>query len=124
MFEFSNTFIWVSMFAIAAAVVNGLGILAIIKYREWAERSKSYFMCFAAGMLISSSLILTLPKAIQKNVYAGLFALFGFLFMFFSNKLIKYYTKKKEVAFGITAVEGIGIHSFIDGIIYAVTFQF
>jgi len=123
-FEYSNTFIWVSIFAIAAAVVNALGIWAITKYKKWAEKSKSYFMCFAAGMLISSSLILTLPKAIQQNAYAGVIALFGFLFMFFSNKLIKHYTKKKEVVFGITAIEGIGIHSFVDGIIYAVTFQF
>ena len=85
MLEFSNTFIWVSIFAISAAVVNALGIWAIIRHREWAEQSKSYFMCFAAGMLISSSLILTLPKAIEKNAYAGVTALFGFLFMFFSS---------------------------------------
>jgi len=50
-------------------------------------------------------------------------ALFGFLFMFFSNELIKRYTHKKTLAFGITALEGIGIHSFIDGIIYTVTFK-
>ena len=124
MVESSNTFIWVAMFAIAAAIVNGLGILAIMKYENWAKRLKSYFMCFAAGMLISTSLILTLPKAIQKNVYAGAFALLGFLFMFFSNKLIEHYVKKGDMAFGITATEGIGIHSFIDGAIYAITFQF
>ena len=43
--------------------------------------------------------------------------------MFFSNRLIKYRTKQDELAFGITALEGIGIHSFIDGIIYSVTFS-
>lgn len=111
----TNTFIWIAGFAFLAALVNGLGILAIFKYREWAEKAKTYFMCFAAGLLISTSLMLALPNAIQKNFYAGFVALIGFLFMFFSNKIIKYFTKKKTLAFGLTAAEGIGVHSFIDG---------
>jgi len=119
----SNTFIWISVFAILAALVNSLGILAIFKYKKWAEKAKTYFMCFAAGILISVPLMLTLPMAIEKNFYAGFIALAGFLFMFFSNKLIRYYTKDKAFAFGITAAEGIGIHSFIDGIVYTVTFS-
>ena len=123
MFELSNTFIYIASFAAASALINSLGILAIFRNREWAEKAKTYFMCFAAGMLVSTPLLLTLPTAIGKNFYAGFMALFGFLFMFFSNELIKRYTHKKTLAFGITAVEGIGIHSFIDGIIYTVTFK-
>ena len=80
-------------------------------------------MCFAAGVLISSPLIMAFPEALQKNSYAGFAALAGFIFMFFSNKLIKYKTKQEELAFGITAIEGIFIHSLIDGIIYAVIFS-
>jgi zinc transporter ZupT len=114
---------WIAGFALVATLVNGLGILAIFRYQEWAERAKTYFMCFAAGILISTPLILALPKAIQSNFYAGFVALIGFLFMFFSNVVIKHYTREKELAFGITAAEGIGIHSFIDGIIYTVTFK-
>jgi len=123
MFEFSRTFIYIASFAIMAALVNGFGILTIFKHRKWAEKAKTYFMCFAAGILISTSLSLALPKAIEKNFYAGFIALVGFLFMFFSNELIKHYTHKETLAFGITAVEGIGIHSFIDGITYTVTFK-
>jgi ZIP family zinc transporter len=123
MFELSNTFIYIASFAVASALINSLGILAIFRNREWAEKAKTYFMCFAAGMLVSTPLLITLPTAIGKNFYAGFMALFGFLFMFFSNELIKRYTNKKTLAFGITAVEGIGIHSFIDGIIYTVTFK-
>jgi len=118
-----NTFIWIAVFAILAALVNGLGIIAIYKYRKWAEKAKIYFMCFAAGMLISIPLMLTLPRAIEKNSYAGFVALAGFLFMYLSNKIIRYKTKEKTLTFGMTAAEGIGIHSLIDGIIYTVTFQ-
>lgn len=119
----SETFAWIAIFAILAALVNGLGIFVIYKYARWAEKAKTYFMCFAAGVLISTPLILALPQAIQKNFYAGAMALLGFLFMFFSNELIKLVTKKEVLAFGIVAAEGIGIHSFIDGVIYTVTFS-
>lgn len=118
-----STFTWIAVFAIGAAVVNGIGIWVIFKKRKWAEKTKIYFMCFAAGVLLSSSMIIAFPQAIEKNRYAGFATLIGFLFMFFSNQLIKYKTKQKELAFGITAVEGIGIHSFIDGITYSVAFS-
>lgn len=119
----SDTFTWIAVFAILAAIINGFGILVLHRYREWAGKAKTYFMCFAAGVLISTPLMLALPQAIQKNFYAGIMALVGFLFMFFSNELIKNLTQKKVLAFGIVAAEGIGIHSFIDGIIYTVTFS-
>jgi zinc and cadmium transporter len=121
--ETSSSFLWITTFAFASALINGLGILSIIKYRQLAEKSLSYFMCFAAGILISTPLILALPNAVLFNSYAGFTALGGFLVMFFSNNLIKYYTKQRELTFGLVAAEGIGIHSFIDGIIYSVTFS-
>lgn len=117
-----NTFLWVAIFALAAMLVNSIGIWAIYKHQEWAKRNKEYFMCFAAGVLIASPLIMAFPQAIAKNANAGLAALSGFVFMFFSNKLIQYRTKQEELAFGITAIEGIAIHSLLDGIIYSVTF--
>jgi len=122
MFEFS-TFTWIAIFAISAAVINGLGILTIYKNREWAEKTKTYFMCFAAGVLISVPLMSAFPEAVEKNHNAGFFALIGFLFMFFSNKIIQHKTKQKSLAFGITAMQGIAIHSFVDGMIYAVAFN-
>lgn len=120
--EFS-TFIWISIFAITSLIVNGLGILAIYNKRDWAEQTKEYFMCFAAGILISSALIMTLPEALEETHYAGLAALGGFLFMYFSNEFIKHKTSQKELAFGITAVLGILIHSFMDGVVYTITFN-
>lgn len=118
-----STFAWVAIFALSAMLVNSLGIWIVYKNKEFAEKSKEYFMCFAAGALISSPLIIAFPQAIEKTPYAGLAALSGFVFMFFSNKFIKYKTSQPSVAFGITALEGIGLHSFIDGIIYSVAFS-
>jgi len=119
----NHVFLWIALFSLSAMIVNGLGIWVIYKNKDWAEKNKEYFMCFAAGVLISAPLIMAFPQAIQKNKDAGLAALFGFVFMFLSNRYIKHKTKQEELAFGITALEGIGIHSIIDGIIYTVTFS-
>lgn len=121
--EGENVFIWIVGFALSAAFVNSLGILTIFLYKDWAQKAKTYFICLAAGMLISTPLMLSLPSALEKNGNAGFAALAGFLFMFFSNRLIRHRTKEDPLAFGITAVEGIGIHSLVDGIIYVVTFK-
>jgi ZIP family zinc transporter len=74
-------------------------------------------------MLISTPLMLALPNALKKSSNAGFFALAGFLFMVFSNKFIRHRTKEEPLAFGVTAVEGIAIHSLVDGVIYVVTFE-
>lgn len=118
-----NDFSLIAIFAFAAMAVNSAGIWLLYKNKIWAEKNKEYFMCFAAGILISSSLIMAFPQASEKNPGAGIAALGGFVFMFFSNRLIRHRTKQTELAFGITAIEGIGIHSFIDGAIYSVTFS-
>jgi zinc and cadmium transporter len=67
-----NTFILISAFAIGAMLVNSLGIWILYKNREWAGKIKDYCMCFAAGILISSPLIMALPQAIQKKHLRGI----------------------------------------------------
>ncbi len=118
-----SSFTWIAIFSLSAMIVNSLGILAIYKNQHWAEKLKEYCMCFAAGVLIASPLIMAFPQSLQKSRYAGYVALLGFLFMYISNKIIKKITKQKELAFGITAVEGILIHSLLDGVVYTVTFS-
>lgn len=55
------------------------------------------------------------PERDRENPCAGFSALTGFLFMFLSNDLIKRRTGEATLAFGVTAAEGIGIHSLVDG---------
>jgi zinc transporter ZupT len=118
-----TSFAWVAIFAVSAAIINAMGIWAVYKNKAWSDKAKNFFICFAAGVLITTPLVFAFPNAVDNSPYAGFAALAGFLFMYFSNQIIKNRTKQKELAFGITAVEGIGIHSFVDGVIYAVTFS-
>ncbi|MGM0605990.1 MAG: ZIP family metal transporter [Halobacteriota archaeon] len=116
-------FYWIATFAIIAAVVNAAGIVAIFQHRAWAERSLPYLMCFAAGILLTTPLLHALPNAISRTPDAGYSALLGFLFMYLSNEVLKRKTGEETLAFGVTAAEGIGIHSLVDGIVYTVTFN-
>ena len=118
-----STFGWITVFAVASALVNALGILAVMRHTEKAKGLKDYFMCFAAGVLITTPLLLAFPNALNSNSNAGFLALSGFLFMLFSNRAIEYLTQEETVAFGVTAAQGIGIHSLVDGVIYTVTFK-
>ena len=118
-----NPFAWAATFAIAAMLVNTLGIWLVYRFRQHAEKAKEKVMCFAAGVLIASALIMTFPEAMNHSQWGGLAALGGFIFMFFSNRLIRHQTGQAELAFGITALQGIGIHSLVDGVTYSVTFS-
>lgn len=119
----TSNFKWIAIFAISAMVINSIGIFVIYKHKDWALANKEHFMCFAAGMLIASSLMVALPEAVSESKWAGLAALVGFIFMYFSSRIAQKVTNSKEAAFGVTALEGIGIHSFMDGVIYSVTFS-
>ena len=57
-----GTFAWIALFAFLAAFVNSLGILMVFRYRERVEKIMAYLMCFAAGVLISTPLMLALPR--------------------------------------------------------------
>ena len=93
----SNTFSLIALFALSAMVVNSIGIWVIYKNKQWVDRNIEYFMCFAAGVLIASPLIIAFPEALEKNADAGMAALAGFIFMFFSNKYIKHRTQQDEL---------------------------
>ena len=118
-----TTFAWIAAFAVVAAVVNTIGIVAIVRHRERAARSLPFFMCFAAGVLLTTPLVLAFPTAVTAHPDAGFGALAGFVFLYLSNAVIARYTGEETLAFGVTAAEGIGIHSLVDGVVYTVTFN-
>lgn len=121
--SFESTYSWILIFAFSAMLLNSIGIWVIYTSKEWAERFLEHFMCFAAGTLIASALIIAFPQAVAQTSHAGTAALAGFLFMFFSSQIIKKRSQKPQLALGLTALEGIAIHSFVDGVIYTVTFS-
>ena len=113
--------------SILACIVTTIGIYVINKFAEWGKKNIIYFMSFAAGVLISVSFMHIIPKSFEMSSSAPIFLLIGFLSLHLFNKFLNTFvcdkSKCKDYAFGIIPALGIGFHSFIDGIIYSVTFS-
>lgn len=109
-----------------AASVTGAGIMAIRQYEEWALKNAMYFSAFAAGVLISVSFLHIVPKSIELYAGAPVFLLVGYFAMHLLNRFVSAYVcdwpATAKYAIGLVPLIGISVHSFIDGIIYSVTF--
>lgn len=120
-------FLAASVASIFACAVTTTGILVIRRYREWTQRNTIYFICFAAGVLISVSFLHIVPTAIAMKVEAPTYLLAGYLAMLgFDRSLTAYVCDKpmsSDYALGLLPLAGIGFHSYLDGVIYAISFS-
>jgi zinc and cadmium transporter len=110
-----------------ACVITSIGIWIINYHDKWGMDNTVYFMSFAAGVLIAVSFTHIIPKANDMNVSAPIYLLAGFLALYVTNRFINTYIcheyGSENYAIGIIPVLGIGLHSFLDGVIYTVTFN-
>jgi zinc and cadmium transporter len=87
----------------------------------------AYFMAFAAGVLISVSFIHIIPKSFTLNDSAPVYLLAGFMGLYLSSRFLNAYVCHEygctDMTIGIIPMLGIGLHSFLDGMIYSVTFN-
>jgi len=124
---FTSTFAAVVLASFLACAVTTIGIYVISKYEQWGREHSAYFMCFAAGVLISVSFMHIIPRSFEMNSTAPAFLLAGFLAIHLSNRFLNLYICHKyecaEYAVGVIPMLGIGFHSFIDGVIYSVAFN-
>ncbi len=120
---------WIALgFSVAAASVTSIGIYVIRRFEAWGRNNITYFMCFAAGVLISASFLHIIPKAFSMTQQAPAFVLAGYLGLHLFNRFLTAFVcekdpDKSEFGIGLTPALGIGFHSFIDGIIYSIAFS-
>jgi len=118
--------LWIPFSAsLLAALVTTIGIYVIRHFEGWGRRNSTYFACFAAGVLISVSFLHIVPKSLGMNEQAPLYLLAGYMFMHLFNRFVTAYVcdKNPEFAIGLVPLLGIGFHSFLDGVVYSITFS-
>jgi ZIP family zinc transporter len=118
---------WIAFPAsLLAACVTTAGIFAVRRFEDWGRRNTTYFACFAAGVLVSVSFLHIVPTANAMTAQAPAYLLGGYLFMHFFNRFVTAHVCDRpttaDFAIGLVPMLGIGLHSFIDGIVYSVTF--
>jgi ZIP family zinc transporter len=122
-----NTFWTALATSLLAAVVTSTGIYTIRRFADWGQRNTAYFMCFAAGVLISASFLHMIPKSFSLNPQGPAWLLGGFFGMHVFNRFLTAFVcerdpSRKDYAIGVLPMLGIGFHSFIDGFIYSIAF--
>ncbi|MFN3314639.1 MAG: ZIP family metal transporter [Hyphomonas sp.] len=113
------------LFGLLAALIASLGLIAVALRSDWTARQSGLFSLAAGGMLIALSLLHILPEALLLSPRAPNFLLGGFLaglIMTFAIRSL--FPEKPETsrAGAITPILAVALHSFLDGVIYSVTF--
>lgn len=118
---------WIVLGAsICAASVTTLGIWTIRRFESWGRRNAVYFVAFAAGVLIAVSFLHLVPRSFAMNSLAPACLLAGYFVMYLLNRFITVHVCDRpdtaDYALGLVPMVGIAAHSFLDGIVYSVTF--
>lgn len=126
----SMNFVSALLTSLLAAGVTGLSIMAITRFQGWANRQISYFISFAAGVLVSVSFLHLVPESLRINPQAPLYILVGFFAFHGLNRFLATYVCNKiapenpeTIRLGLLPLISIGMHSFLDGVIYSVTYH-
>jgi zinc and cadmium transporter len=120
---------WLALgLGLAAALGNVIGGLFVVR-REWPRRSLVYFLALGAGFMLATAVLEMLPEAIRiSGDMAFFYVLAGyFLVHFFEHTLAPHFhfgeethhAEVKHVHASMSALSGLMIHTFFDGVAIA-----
>ncbi len=113
-------------FGLIAAFVTTLGLIAVALRSDWSLRYANLFGLAAAGMLTAMAFLHILPEAFALSSGAPVWLTLGFFGGLVMHYLIRTIFPEREESSlpseAITPILAIACHSFIDGIVYSVTF--
>jgi zinc and cadmium transporter len=113
---------------LTAAAANILGGLFIL-HREWSRQYLKYFLALGAGFMLAAAILEILPQSVElSGNRAYLLVLIGyFVVHFFEHTLAPHFHFGEETHVehfvpqhaGISALLGLSIHTFFDGVAIA-----
>jgi len=116
-------------YAVAAALANLAGAAAVLSRRAWSERSLEFVLAFSAGFLIAVSLGDLVPEAITTGgANASWIILLGFMLVHLTQHVfVRHFhfgaeTHQVEHSVGVSALIGLTLHTFVDGVAIATSF--
>lgn len=113
-------------FGLIAAFVTTLGLIAVALRSDWSLRYANLFGLAAAGMLTAMAFLHILPEAFALSSGAPIWLTLGFFGGLVMHYVIRTVFPEREDSTlpseAITPIVAIACHSFIDGVVYAVTF--
>jgi ZIP family zinc transporter/zinc and cadmium transporter len=120
-----SPFTWSLLLGTAAATANVVGGVVVISRKHWNELVLKYFIALGAGFMLAATFLRMLPESLALSPHAPLLMLGGyFVVHFFEHTIAPHFHFGEEVhgdvmmnpAVGFSALVGLSIHTFFDGV--------
>ena len=114
------------LYALAAGTANVLGALAVTSRARWSVRALDGVIALAAGFMMSVAIVDLLPEAIERHGHdAAIVALVGYLLVHLTQHTLAAHfhfgeeTHEVNRVVGVSALAGLLLHTFVDGVAIA-----
>jgi zinc transporter ZupT len=116
---------WSLILGAAAALANVLGGLAVVFRRSWNDVVLKSFIALGAGFMLAAVCLKMIPESMERSPHAPLLLLAGFLLVhLFEHTVAPHFHFGEEThgeemvnpAVGFSALVGLSIHTFFDGV--------
>ena len=111
-------------FAVIAALGNLLGALVVVRHARRGMRVVELFVAFGAGFMAAAVILGMLPEAFAREG-APLYVLLGFLAVHLAQHVLTPHfhfgeeTHRVSRSAGVSALAGLSLHTFFDGVAIA-----
>jgi zinc and cadmium transporter len=118
------------LYALSAAGANIVGALAVTTRARWSVKALDAFISVAAGFLISVSLVELFPESLARvGARGAVVVLFSYLLVHYTQHTIGRHfhfgeeTHEVSELASVSALIGLLMHTFVDGVAVASGFQ-
>ncbi len=113
--------------SLVAAGMSTFGIFAMALFSQWAQRNSAYCSAFAVGLLTVGVLFHLIPEAVSLSRMAVTWVAVGFAVMILIAIAVQASVSRRPegaaLTFGYASIIALAAHSFLDGAVYAASFQ-
>jgi zinc transporter ZupT len=112
-------------FAVAAALGNVVGALAVVRHERRSLQFIDACLAFGAGFMLAVALLGVMPEVLRDSADAGIYVLFGYLAVHLAQHVVTPHfhfgeeTHRVSRSAGISALLGLTLHTFFDGVAIA-----
>jgi ZIP family zinc transporter/zinc and cadmium transporter len=112
-------------FAVAAALGNVVGALAVVRHLRRGLRFIDACLAFGAGFMLAVTLLGVLPEVLDRSPTAALFVLAGYFAVHLAQHVLTPHfhfgeeTHRLSPSAGMSALLGLTLHTFFDGVAIA-----
>ncbi len=107
--------------------MSTLGVFIMASFGDWARRNIGYCAAFAVGLLTVGVAFHLIPEAVSLSDMALSWVAGGFMAMVLIGIAVQFTVSRQPegaaLTFGYASIIVLASHSFLDGIVYAASFQ-